>query len=241
MIRMKTLAAVLACSLIGGGVHALQIGARSSAAQTSTPQTKGATEKPAKAFAIGDEVDAAIALRDIAGKVHTLKDYRGKIVVLDFWSIKCPWSIGYENRFKAFYKEYQGKDLVFLAIDSNHTEVDAATADPFGRIKKYVKENEIPFPILIDEGNAVADRFDARTTPHVFVIDAKGKLAYRGAMDDDPKNERGQDATHHVANVVRELRAGEKVSVPETRPKGCGIKRVRAERADTTKKKRAGI
>jgi thiol-disulfide isomerase/thioredoxin len=230
MIPSKALAAILSCSLLAGFTQA-------SAAQQEAPaRPTEKTVKEKKPYALGDKIDGSIALRDIDGKLHELKSYRGKILVLDFWSVRCPWSIGYEERFKAFHEKHVGKDLAFLAINPNHTEVDAEAKDPYALIRKYVKEQKLPYPILIDEGNVIADRFDARTTPHVFVIDAAGKLVYRGSLDDDPKGERGEEATPFLANVIAELRAGKEVSVPETRPKGCSIKRVKRDATKSAKK-----
>jgi thiol-disulfide isomerase/thioredoxin len=106
------------------------------------PQNQGSKPSDKNTpFAIGDKVDGAIALKDVTGKTWTLGDFQkteereGKIVVLDFWSISCPISVAYEERMKAFHADCAKKDVVFLAIDSNHTEVDADANDPYARIK----------------------------------------------------------------------------------------------------------
>lgn len=179
-------------------------------------------------FEIGSEIPEDIVLTDIRGNEHTFGDYRDKVLVLNFWSIQCPWSIGYDERFKEFAADYAEEDVVLLAIDSNHTEVDDDADDPLERIKKFVKKAEIDYPVLVDSGNVVADRFAAQTTPHVFVIDGEGILSYIGAPDDDPKGENEMDdRENYLRDAVDALLAGEEVEVTETRAKGCSIKRVR--------------
>ena len=198
-------------------------------------------DKKAKPYDIGSEVDGAIALRDIDGKSHALKDYRGKPVVLNFWSIQCPYSVGYEQRLKALHAKYSERGVAFLMLDANHTEVDRDAKDPYARIRKYVEKAEVPYPILIDENNVVADRFAATSTPHFFVLDAKGVLRYAGNLDDDPRGTRGDDATPNLANALDDLLAGKKVRVERTKEKGCSIKRVpKPEPEDGERKKKQG-
>ena len=180
-------------------------------------------------IAVGSEVPGKIALADIKGTHHQLAQYRGKVVVLDFWSIDCPWSQGYEARLKRLHEKYSGKDVVFLAVDANTTEIDRSSDRPYGRIQKYVEEKSIPYPILIDDHNLVADMFGAKTTPHVFIVDQKGVLRYAGGIDDDPKGEMGEKATNHVVAALDALLAGKEVPVATTKPAGCSIKRVAAD------------
>jgi thiol-disulfide isomerase/thioredoxin len=201
--------------------------------QGTKPDAPSAKNTP---FAIGDKVDPAIALKDVTGKAWTLGDFQkteereGKIVVLDFWSINCPVSVAYEARMKAFHADCAKKDVVFLAIDSNHSEVDLDADDPYARIKAYVKKAEVSFPVLIDRGNVIADRFSAKTTPHLFVIDREGKLRYTGALDDDSNGEKekaGEKVETHAADAVAALLAGKAPETSSTPPVGCTIKRVK--------------
>lgn len=192
-----------------------------------------------KTFAIGDVVDGKIALQEITHsatgetKIHRLEDYRkdpekkreGQIVVIDFWSIQCPWSVGYEDRLAALHREYSKRGVQFFGINSNFTEVDLDSEDPFARIRTYMKDAEIGFPILYDKNNLVADRFEAGWTPHVFILDREGVLRYAGGIDDDPKGDRGDQATRYAARALDQLLAGEEVTEPKTKTRGCSIKR----------------
>jgi thiol-disulfide isomerase/thioredoxin len=188
----------------------------------------------AKPFAIGDKIDPKIALKDVDGKTWTLGDFQktaeheGKVVVLDFWSIACPVSVGYETRIKKLAADCQKDGVVFLAIDANHTEVDADAAEPYARIKAYTKKAEVTFPILVDRGNVVADRFGGKTTPHIFVIDKEGILQYMGAVDDDSgmaKEKAGEMVKTYAADAVKAALAGKKPETASTPPVGCSIKR----------------
>ncbi|MFO0980300.1 MAG: redoxin domain-containing protein [Planctomycetota bacterium] len=195
----------------------------------SSPSGNQASTSPArpevKKFVVGSAVDQSITLKDITGKTHTLKDYTGKIVVLDFWSIQCPVSLGYEARLKQLHADYASKGIVFLAIDANHTEVDKGT-DPYARIKDYVKQQSIPYPILIDTNNVIADRFDAKTTPHVFILDGTARLCYAGSIDDDPDGRKSDQRNNYVRQALDALLSNREPPTPSTKPHGCTIKRV---------------
>ena len=152
------------------------------------------------------------------------------MVVLDFWSINCPVSVRYEERMKKLHAFCEKKGVKFLAVNANHTEVDADAEDPYARIKKYVAKAEVKFPILIDRGNAIADRLSAETTPHLFIIDAEGKLRYQGALDDDSngkKEKAGEPIQTYAVDAIQALLRGEAPAQSSTKAVGCSIKRVK--------------
>lgn len=205
----------------------------------------GDEDEPREPWTVGSPVEPeAIALRTLDGERVTLADFlpaeeegeedaadeqEAPIVVLDFWSISCPVSIAYEDRFVALHGAFaagEEADVVLIAIDSNRTEVDADAVDPYGRIRKYVEKKKIPFHVLVDEGNAVADLFDAKTTPHVYVLDRQQVVRYVGALDDDPKGKKGEERVTYVEDAIAALRSGEEVPVKRTKERGCSIKRV---------------
>jgi len=105
-------------------------------------------------------------------------------------------------------------------------------------IRKYAKEAEVPYPILIDRKNVVADRFGAETTPHIYVIDAKGVVRYTGGVDDDPRGQKGDDAKRYVAEALDAVLGGREVAMKTSPPFGCTIKRIASDDPDKGKGKR---
>ena len=219
----KTLLPAMLCAIVGLAPisHAQDVDSK------KVPARAVQTEKKVpKVFQVDKPVDLSLALTDLEGKKHTFEQYLGKTVVVDFWSIKCPVSVRYEPRLKALLKKYAGNEnVVFLAINSNYTELDEGD-DPYERIRKYVKDAKIPYPVLIDKENVVADRFGAKTTPHVFVIDGKGILRYAGGLDNDASVKKTKGVETWAANAIAEVAAGKPVTLKNTKPLGCGIKRL---------------
>ena len=158
-------------------------------------------------------------LNDLQGRAQTLSQYRGTIVVLDFWSATCPVSARYEDRLTAIATEYAAKGVVTLGIDANATENAAL-------IQRVVVERGVPFPILIDSGNKVADLYGGVTTPHVFLVDQQGRLVYQGAIDDEGLMGRGKISRQYLREALDAVSAGRPVPTPKTEPVGCSIKRV---------------
>jgi len=192
------------------------------------PTAKSDAGEAAKPYTVGSVVDPELTLTDLDGKRHLLKEYLGKTLVIDFWSIECPVSKGYEARLKQIYADYSKKGVVFLMVDANAGEFGGGDA-PYAKIRKYIEDAKVPYPVLTDPGNVLADRFEAKTTPHVFIVDAKGKLRYAGGVDDDGGFEK---APNQVRSYVREaldaLLEGKDPPQTKTTSTGCTIKRVRA-------------
>ena len=103
-----------------------------------------------------------------------------------------------------------------MAIDSSHF-VTAESAS------KWAKEKGIEYPILLDPSGEVGRTYEAKTTPHMFVVGTDGTLLYNGAIDDDPRGKSDAPA-NYVAAAVTSIRAGEAVAQAETKPYGCSVK-----------------
>lgn len=198
------------------------------AAPKAPPQAKPAApkaEEATKPYVVGNVVDPALTFTDLDGKAHALKEFAGKTVVIDFWSIECPVSKGYEARFKEIYADYSKKNVVFLMVDANVGEVGASTDG----IKKYVKDQAIPYTIVVDKKNVLADRFSAQTTPHVFILDDKGKLRYAGGVDNDPDIKKdSKSVKSYVREALDALLAGKEPPQTTAKNNGCAIKRAGA-------------
>ena len=160
-------------------------------------------------------------LRDAEGKEHKLSQYKGKIVVLQWTNHTCPFIKYHEGKAKtmqATCKGFEGKSVVWLAIDSSRD-----CEEKIEGIRGWIKENEISFPILLDAAGSVGRAYDAKSTPHMFVIDREGILQYRGAIDDDP-GLGGEASRNYVKDAVNALLKGSAVSQKETKSYGCSVK-----------------
>lgn len=175
---------------------------------------KGKAES--KAAAKIGEAAPAFTLKDTAGKNVSLSDFAGKIVVLEWINPGCPVCKGkvtdgsVAKMMKA--SREADKDVVFLFINSTH-----ATADKPAISGEYLASNKIEAPALIDGDGTVGKSYGAKTTPHCFVIDAKGVLVYDGAIDDE-------GSTNYVVNAVKAVKAGSAVTPATTTPYGCSVK-----------------
>jgi peroxiredoxin len=171
--------------------------------------------------AVIGEPAPAFTLDDSTGRSHSLADYSGKIVVLQWINPDCPVcrrvaSTGLVTAMrKRLYAITPG--VVHLAINSTHyMEPSVGEA--------YFKKHKIDAPVLIDRDGKVGHLYDAKRTPHVYVIDAKGILRYQGAIDDDQRGDKGDQATNYVVQAVQQIVAGETVAPDVTRSYGCSVK-----------------
>lgn len=155
-------------------------------------------------------------LTDQTGKTHTLSDYHGKTVVLEWTNQTCPFVQRHYKADTMIKLAAANQDVVWLAIDSSNFTTAASCA-------KWAKSQEIPYPILVDASGDVGRLYHAKTTPHMFVIDTEGKIAYNGAIDDDPRGDK-DGTTNFVAAALHDLKAGHAVENASTKPYGCSVK-----------------
>ncbi|MCI0586097.1 MAG: redoxin family protein [Planctomycetes bacterium] len=181
----------------------------------------------AEPLGLGSLVPETLELVDFDGKKTTFKEWRGKAVILHFWSTLCPAEKHADPVFQKLEKHYAGsKDVVMVGIASNQNELGAkpaAGADlskEYGEFRKKIKDLGYKHPIFPDHGNVLSDLFQAKTTPHCFVLDRKGTIVYMGALDDDLRGEKGEEATIYVKDAAAAVVAGKEVPVRETKPYG---------------------
>ena len=139
-----------------------------------------------------------------------------KAVVLMFISTQCPYSNAYNDQMKALANAYASKGVLFVGINSNKTE-DAAAA------VAHARSNGHTFPIMKDPSNKVADLYDARRTPEVYVVDPEGKLRYHGRITEDHEN---PASSPDLKNALDSFLTGKPIARTETKAFGCTIKRV---------------
>ena len=173
-----------------------------------------------KQVILGEQVED-FELLDMRGMSHGLSQYRGKLVVIVFWSAECPVSAAYDAYFNGLLEHHADRQVVILGIDSNvHYGQE--------EIAKAPAERGVRFPVLRDGDSTIADRFGALTTPHVYIIDSEGRLAYEGAVDD--KTLRQPEATvNYVDKALAALLDGDTPPVQQTQPYGCTIVRYKGD------------
>lgn len=201
------------------------------------PEPGKAAPKPAekpKVLELGGRIDGETTLVDIDGKAQKARDLLGKITVVNFYSIQCPVQAGWDNRLAQIQKDFEGQGVVFLHVDSNVGEIGATPpkaddSKPYEQIRKHLAGKQLPFRVLVDHGNKLADLFAAQTTPHVFVFGKDGRLVYKGLVDDDQRDRNADGRKNHLRDVLGKLAKDEKVEPFATREVGCAIKRVEAE------------
>jgi len=164
---------------------------------------------------------------DINGNPFKLSDHRGDIVILEWTNHECPFVVKHysTDNMQSVQKETTEKGVKWVSIVSSapgkQGNVDAEKA------AMIIEENgAAPAVKLLDPSGEIGKLYDAKTTPHMFVIDAEGNLAYAGAIDDNssPNPKTVEGANNYVTAAVDSLIAGETIATPSTNPYGCSVK-----------------
>lgn len=154
-------------------------------------------------------------LPDLNGTRHRLSNYRGRIVIVNFWSCECPHSERTDKAILSMFVQWQD-DVTMLTIASNRSETVEA-------LKEAAESRRLP-NVLHDADCSVANLFDAQTTPHVFVIDRDGILRYRGAVDDVTFRQR-KPTRFFLDEAVESLLSRQSPTLTESPAYGCAIVR----------------
>jgi len=166
-------------------------------------------------------------LTDIQGQKHSLADYKGKYVVLEWNNPDCPFVHKHydSGNMQKLQSAERAKGVVWLTINSAAGDRQGALPDP--ELQKYVEDNHAsPTAYLRDPSGTVGHLYGAKTTPHMFVIDPAGKLIYQGGIDNKPTPDPEDipTATNYVKAALDESMAGRPVTVATSRPYGCSVK-----------------
>jgi peroxiredoxin len=181
----------------------------------------------AYAAAIVGEPAPAFTATDDRGATHSLADYQGKFVVLEWHNNGCPYVKKHYNggHMQALQKEWTAKGVVWLTVISSAPGKQGyVTAE---ESRAYMTEKGgAQTAVLLDPTGAVGHLYDAKTSPHMFVIDPRGVLVYNGAIDDKPTPDPADlaGATNYVSQALTEAMAGKPVATPTSRPYGCSVK-----------------
>jgi len=163
--------------------------------------------------------------KNLEGKAVKLSDLKGKIVVLEWTNPGCPFVQRQYSKaaLGSLQKEYTDKGVVWLVINSTNKEHrDFREAAELKKV--YEGWKSAYSDMLLDPEGALGKLYDARTTPHMFIIDAKGLLRYAGAIDDDPRGTKESGRINYVRLAIDALTAGKDVATTSTTPYGCSVK-----------------
>lgn len=164
---------------------------------------------------------------DAHGHTHRLSDYRGKYVVLEWTNKDCPFTRKqYDSgNMQALQKRWTAKGVVWLTIlSSAKGEQGYMTASEENAWIARIRAD--PTAAILDPSGTIGHAYEAKTTPHMYVIDPTGKLIYDGAIDDHPTTDVADvpKSKNYVSAALTQALAGRPVSVNHTRPYGCSVK-----------------
>ncbi|WP_296218277.1 redoxin family protein [uncultured Sphingomonas sp.] len=166
-------------------------------------------------------------LMDADGKAVTLSQFKGRPVVLEWNNPGCPFVQKHydSGNMQAAQAKAKAMGAAWLTINSGapgkQGHMTGAEAKAF-----LAAQEAQPTAYLLDPQGRVGKGYGAKTTPHMYLIDASGKLVYQGGIDDKPTADKADipGARNHLLAALGEVKAGKKVSVPEARPYGCSVK-----------------
>jgi peroxiredoxin len=163
----------------------------------------------------------SFTLPGIDGQEHSLDDYDGsEILVLIQSCNHCPYVQAWEGRMIAIQRDYAGRGVRLVAVNSN--DANRYPADSFDEMRSRAERYRFNFDYLYDEDQSLVRALGAERTPEVFVFDRDRRLVYHGAIDDN-RDERA--VTHeYLRDALDALLAGREPTVRQTPPVGCTVK-----------------
>lgn len=180
----------------------------------------------AAAPTIGQPAPAFRAV-DAEGRTRSLSEFKGRTVVLEWHNGGCPYVQKYygAGAMQSLQRQAAADGVVWLTLISSapgtQGHLSAAEARAWKGANKAAST-----ALLLDPEGTVGKAYDARTTPHMYVVDKAGKLAYMGGIDDrpvaDPSSLKG--AKNYVSAALADIKAGRQVATPVSKPYGCSVK-----------------
>ena len=164
---------------------------------------------------------------DSTGAKHTLSEYRGKFVVLEWANQGCPYDRKHylSGSMEAQQRKWTAKGVIWLSVISS-APGEQGYVTPAEENTYLMTMHAAPTAALLDPNGAIARLYQAKTTPHIFVIDPNGKLIYQGAIDDKPTTDQEdlKGARNYLNETLTAAMAGKPLQVESTRPYGCSVK-----------------
>lgn len=182
----------------------------------------------------GDDIHAMpgapapdFSLKDIAGRVARLSDYRGRTIILEWTNDGCPFVGKHYNsgNMQALQRRFTAAGDIWLTVASS-APGEQGYVTPTEARADIARWHAAPSDYLLDPDGVVGHRYFAQATPHMVVIAANGTVAYMGAIDDTPSTDLAdvKPAKNYVAAALDALAAGRPVAVPATHDYGCSVK-----------------
>ncbi len=164
---------------------------------------------------------------DSHGKTEQLSAYKGKYVVLEWTNADCPYAHAQyaSGNMQSLQKRWTAEGVVWLSVISSAPDHQgyktAAEENAY-----LVAEKAAPTAVLLDPSGTIGHEYEAKTTPHMFVIDPSGKLIYAGAIDNHPTSDPSEikSSKNYVSQALTEAMAGKPVALAYTRSYGCSVK-----------------
>jgi peroxiredoxin len=217
---------LIARALVGMFLVALQLGAACVSQSFADEGHKSQAALALSAPAVGAKVDD-FSLKDIHRRPRSLASFKSaKAFVVVFIGTECPLANLYVPTLIQLHKDYLGRGVEFLAVNSN-------VQDTFTLVSAHAQEREIPFPVLKDFDHKAANAFGAMRTPEVFLLDAERVIRYHGRIDDQYAVgvRRAEPARRDLAIAIDELLAGKPIATATTDLSGCVIARAKSPRS----------
>ncbi|MBI1200598.1 MAG: redoxin domain-containing protein [Phenylobacterium sp.] len=192
------------------------------AAPSAAPAAEPLLGQPAPAF----------EAKDYNGQTRSLAEFRGKTVVLEWTNNGCPY-VGKHygaGNMQRIQKEATAQGVEWLTIISSAPGFQGYLTPPEAKAWK-AKVGAHSSDVLLDPEGTVGRLYEAKATPHMFIIDKAGTLVYMGGIDDRPYSDPAslKGATNYVEAALADIKAGRPVATPATRPYGCAVKYSSAE------------
>ncbi len=181
----------------------------------------------AHAGVLPGEVAPDFSAQSSQGETVHLSDYKGKLIVLEWTNFGCPFVKKHYNseNMQKLQKEFTQKGVVWLSIVSS-AEGKQGFSSPKQAEQDRIAHKSNATKFLLDPKGITGKLFGAQTTPHMFVINAEGKVVYAGAIDDTPSADAAdvKTAKNYVRMALNEVLAGKPVTVANTKSYGCSVK-----------------
>jgi hypothetical protein len=189
--------------------------------------TCSALAAPALAAPVLGQPAPAFQAVDASGKTRALSEFRGKTVVLEWTNNGCPYVQKHYNsgNMQGLQGQAAKDGVVWLTVISSAPGMQGYLTGPQAR-KWKTEAKAASTDVLLDPKGVVGRAYEAKTTPHMYVVDKAGKLVYMGGIDDKASSEPSslKGATNYVAAALADVKAGRPVAQAATRPYGCSVK-----------------